>query len=185
MNRSAIPALPIASWTAWCTTRTASNSTANRCARSADANPPRRTASERRGPAPTQTPDWMVRCRTRSTTGGNFTLRCLLQSVCLALPACRTGVRTSARHRRDAGMAQTLRKSEAEIMRCLQELVQAGVCQWIEDGGVEIQDRFWPYERAASRRNSSDAAAYIYVAAIKRLFLSHACAGVRSLPPTR
>jgi hypothetical protein len=70
-------------------------------------------------------------------------------------------------------MAQTLRKSEAEIMRCLQELVQAGVCQWIEDGGVEIQDRFWPYERAAS--NSSDAAAYIYVAAIKRLFLSHAC----------
>ena len=72
-------------------------------------------------------------------------------------------------------MAQTLRKSEAEIMRCLQELVQAGVCQWIEDGGVEIQDRFWPYERAASRQNSSDAAAYMYVAAIKRLFLSHAC----------
>jgi hypothetical protein len=70
-------------------------------------------------------------------------------------------------------LPQALRKSEAEITRCLEELVCAGACRWFEDGGIEIQDRFWPYERTHSRLDSSDAEAY--VAAIKRIFLSHAC----------
>ena len=70
-------------------------------------------------------------------------------------------------------LAQALRKSEAEIMWSFEELVRAGVCRRIENGGMEIQDSFWPYERAPSRQDSSGTAAY--VAAIKRMFLSHAC----------
>jgi hypothetical protein len=70
-------------------------------------------------------------------------------------------------------LAQPLRKSETEIIQCLEELLQAGVCHRSQDGGLEIQDRFWPYERAPTRQDSNDAAAY--VATIQRLFLSHAC----------
>lgn len=69
--------------------------------------------------------------------------------------------------------AQALHKSEAEITQCLEELAHAGACYRSQDGGLEIQDRFWPYQRAPARQDCSDAAAY--VAAIKRLFLSHAC----------
>jgi hypothetical protein len=70
-------------------------------------------------------------------------------------------------------LAEALCKSEVEITRCLEELVRAGACRWFEDGGIEIQDRFWPYERGASQQDSSGAEAY--VAAIKRMFLSQAC----------
>lgn len=72
-----------------------------------------------------------------------------------------------------AALAQMLHKSEAQIMQSLEELVYAGVCRRFEDGGVEIQDRFWPYQRAPLRLDGRDAEAY--VATTKRIFLSHAC----------
>jgi hypothetical protein len=80
-------------------------------------------------------------------------------------------------------LAQPLRKSETEIIQCLEELVQAGVCHRSQDGGLEIQDRFWPYERAPTRQDSNDAAAY--VATIQRLFLSHACVRSSFSPPMK
>jgi DNA replication protein DnaC len=70
MNRSAIPALPTASWTAWCTTRTAWTSTENRSARSAAVNRPRRTASDRHGSTPTPTPT-MLAAETTSACDGD------------------------------------------------------------------------------------------------------------------
>jgi hypothetical protein len=70
-------------------------------------------------------------------------------------------------------LAQALRKSEAEIIRNLEELVRAGACRRFADGDIEIQDLFWPYERSPSRLESNGAEAY--VAEIKRMFLSHAC----------
>src|SRR5271165_1210559 len=70
-------------------------------------------------------------------------------------------------------LAQSLSKSEAEITLCLEELVRAGACRWFEDGGIEIPDRFWPYERTPSLVDTCDAEAY--VAGITRMFLSHAC----------
>jgi hypothetical protein len=69
-------------------------------------------------------------------------------------------------------LAQALRKSEAEIIGSLEELVRTSTCRWFE-GGIEMQDRFWPYEGAPSRQDSGDASAY--VAAIKRIFLSLGC----------
>jgi len=72
-----------------------------------------------------------------------------------------------------AALAQVLHKSEAQITHGLEELVHAGVCRRFDDGGLEIQDRFWPYQRAPSRLDCRDAEAY--VAATKRIFLSHAC----------
>ena len=72
-----------------------------------------------------------------------------------------------------AVLAQILHKSEAQITHSLEELVHAGVCSRFEDGGMEIPDRFWPYRRAPSRLDSSNAEAY--VATTKRIFPSHAC----------
>lgn len=71
-----------------------------------------------------------------------------------------------------ADLARTLGKSQEDILRCLAELNESGVCRWLDQNRLEIQDRFWPYERSAAR----DAAdPQTYVAAVRRMFLSWAC----------
>jgi hypothetical protein len=71
-----------------------------------------------------------------------------------------------------ADLARTLRKSEGEIRDSMDELERAGVCR-CNVNITEIQDRYWPYQRAAPHPVVNDSEAY--VASVRRLFLSHAC----------
>lgn len=56
---------------------------------------------------------------------------------------------------------------------------QAGFRRFTTDL-IEIQDRYWPYQRTAivAVRNDSET----YVASVRRLFLSHACVRSASSP---
>ncbi len=72
-----------------------------------------------------------------------------------------------------ADLARSLQKTEQEIDRCIQELVRAGVCRAHASGSIQIQERFWPYQRNPLEGYTDDAEAY--VAAIRRLFLHHGC----------
>jgi hypothetical protein len=69
-------------------------------------------------------------------------------------------------------LARVLRKTEGEICGSLNELAQAGMCR-LTTGWIEVQDRYWPYQRTASSPLSDGPKAY--VACVRRLFLSHAC----------
>lgn len=71
-----------------------------------------------------------------------------------------------------AGLARALCKSEGEIRASMDELERAGACRSTVDN-IEIQNRYWPYQRTASQPVASDSEAY--VASVRRLFLSHAC----------
>jgi hypothetical protein len=70
-------------------------------------------------------------------------------------------------------LARSLLKTEPEIDQCINELVRAGVCRFHAPGAIEIQERFWPYQRNLPEAEIDDSEAY--VAAIRRLFLRHAC----------
>jgi hypothetical protein len=70
-------------------------------------------------------------------------------------------------------LARSLRKTEREIDCCVQELVSAGVCRLYAPDCIEIQERFWPYRRDRPHSNTADSE--VYVAGIRRLFLSHRC----------
>lgn len=70
-------------------------------------------------------------------------------------------------------LARSLQKTEREIDLCVQELVHAGTCRLDASGFLHIQDRFWPYWRDLPQAETDEAGAY--VAAIRRLFLRHAC----------
>jgi hypothetical protein len=72
-----------------------------------------------------------------------------------------------------ADLARSLQKTEREIDLCIQELVRAGVCRVHASASIQIQERFWPYQRNPPEAGTDDAAAY--VAAIRRLFLGHGC----------
>ena len=72
-----------------------------------------------------------------------------------------------------ADLARALQKTEREIELCIHELVRAGVCRSHGSGSIQIQERFWPYQRNLPEDDSDDAEAY--VAAIRRLFLRHGC----------
>jgi hypothetical protein len=72
-----------------------------------------------------------------------------------------------------ADLARSLQKTEREIDLCFQELVHAGVCRLHASGSIQIQERFWPYQRNLPEGGTDDAEAY--VAAIRRLFLRHGC----------
>jgi len=72
-----------------------------------------------------------------------------------------------------ADLARSLRKTEREIDLCIQELVRTGVCQMHASGSIQIQERFWPYQRNLPEGNTDNAEGY--VAAIRRLFLRHGC----------
>jgi len=72
-----------------------------------------------------------------------------------------------------ADLARSLPKTENEIGRCIQQLVAAGVWRFHAPDSIEIQERFWPYQRQSPEVRTSNLEAY--VAAIRRLFLRHAC----------
>ena len=75
-----------------------------------------------------------------------------------------------------ADLARSLQKTEREIDLCIQELVRAGVCRVQasgSSGSIQIQERFWPYQRNLPQGDTDDAEAY--VAAIRRVFLRHGC----------
>jgi hypothetical protein len=72
-----------------------------------------------------------------------------------------------------ADLARSLQKTEPDIDRCVDELVRAGVCRFHAPGAIEIQERFWPYRRNLPGAVTDDSEAY--VAAVRRLFLRHAC----------
>jgi len=69
-------------------------------------------------------------------------------------------------------LARVLHKTEDEIRASLNELHQAGFCRFTT-ALVEIQDRYWPYQRTTSRPVSNDSETY--VASVRRLFLCHSC----------
>jgi len=69
-------------------------------------------------------------------------------------------------------LARALGKTEGEIRGSLNELQQAGICRFTA-GLIEIQCRYWPYQRTASPPVSADSEAY--VSSVRQLFLSHAC----------
>lgn len=76
-------------------------------------------------------------------------------------------------HSSPADLARALRKTEADIARHIQELSEAGICRLLQPHRIEIRDRFWPYERARSKSTAEDAT--VYVAAVRRMFLSQSC----------
>jgi hypothetical protein len=90
--------------------------------------------------------------------------------VCLHAGRASGSLRASA-----SDLARALRKTESDVECSIEELIQAGVCRLLEDGAIEIQDHFWPYER--ERETMPDSATYI--AQVRRMFLRHAC--VRSV----
>lgn len=88
--------------------------------------------------------------------------------------ACLQAERSSGRLRLVvADLARSLHKTEDEIGLCIRQLVAAGVWRFHAPGCVEIQERFWPYQRHLPEARTDEVEAY--VAAIRRLFLRHAC----------
>ena len=76
-------------------------------------------------------------------------------------------------------LARVLHKTEDETRASLNELHQAGFCRFTT-ALVEIQDRYWPYQRTTSRPVSNDSETY--VASVRRLFFSHPCVRSTFLP---
>src|SRR5262245_39278917 len=90
---------------------------------------------------------------------------------------CLHAQRNSGRlHYKHPDLARALHKTEGEIRASLNELQQAGFCRFTTDL-IEVQDRYWPYQRTACRPILDDSASY--VASVRRFFFSHAC--VRSI----
>lgn len=71
---------------------------------------------------------------------------------------------------------QTLGKDPAWMEACLGELYRNHICQ-CSGGGIEICDRFWPYEKQASRAAVAPEAEF--VRQVRTAFLKPAC--VRSI----
>jgi len=72
-----------------------------------------------------------------------------------------------------ADLARSLQKTERDIEVSIHELLRARVCQLTAPGSIEIQDRFWPYQRTVPKSKADDAEAY--VAAVRQIFLGHSC----------
>jgi hypothetical protein len=72
-----------------------------------------------------------------------------------------------------AEIAQTLEKSASEIQAAQEELAERGICR-VEDGEVEIVDRYWPYEKQACRAGAEE-----YVAQVRKLLSEPACVRCR------
>ena len=68
-------------------------------------------------------------------------------------------------------LARTLRRTREQMVHDLEELAHHRVCR-LEGDRVQIQDRFWPYERHCADR---DATRSSYIAAIQNAFLRSAC----------
>ena len=72
-----------------------------------------------------------------------------------------------------ADLARSLQKTERDIELSIHELLRVGVCQLAAPGSIEIQDRFWPYQRTVPKAKSDGSEAY--VAAVRQIFLGHGC----------
>jgi len=70
-------------------------------------------------------------------------------------------------------LAKAVGKKESDIALAIAELQQRGVCQVRPDGIIEIQDRFWPYQRNGACPVNPEWPRY--VAEVKRLFLECRC----------
>jgi hypothetical protein len=70
-------------------------------------------------------------------------------------------------------LAKALGKKENDIALALEELELRSVCTVRPDGVIEIQDRFWPYQR--SYAGTVNREWLRYVAEVKRLFLERRC----------
>jgi hypothetical protein len=71
-----------------------------------------------------------------------------------------------------AELALALCKANTEITTALEELLLKGVCRRTVGEGIEITDRFWPYERLAEDGIQEPRA---YVERVKLVFLERAC----------
>jgi hypothetical protein len=72
-----------------------------------------------------------------------------------------------------AELAKAMGKTESDIALAIEELEQRGVCKVRPDGSIEIQDRFWPYQRNCASTVNPEWRRY--VAEVKRLFLARRC----------
>ena len=70
-------------------------------------------------------------------------------------------------------LAKAVGKKESDIALAIAELEQRGVCKVQPDGIIEIQDRFWPYQRNGTGPVNPEWPRY--VAEVKRLFLERRC----------
>ena len=70
-------------------------------------------------------------------------------------------------------LAKAVGKTASDIALAMAELEQRGVCQVRPDGIIEIQDRFWPYQRNGTGPVNPEWPRY--VAEVKRLFLERRC----------
>ncbi len=70
-------------------------------------------------------------------------------------------------------LATAIGKTEGDIQICLAELATGGVCYCDSADLIVIRDSFWPYVRSA--RSSPMQEADLYVAEVRRTFLSQRC----------
>ena len=70
-------------------------------------------------------------------------------------------------------LAKAVGKTASDIALAMEELEQRGVCKVRPDGILEIQDRFWPYQRNCASTVNPEWLRY--VAEVKRLFLERRC----------
>ena len=67
-------------------------------------------------------------------------------------------------------LSSALNKPEPWVEPALRELLERGVCQWVEADVLEVADRYWPYEKQ-SRRDESPG----YMGDVRRMLLAPAC----------
>jgi hypothetical protein len=67
-------------------------------------------------------------------------------------------------------LASALKKPALWTEASLRELVERGVCRWMEDDVLEVADRYWPYEKQSRRDESKD-----YLGEVRRMLLAPAC----------
>jgi hypothetical protein len=72
-----------------------------------------------------------------------------------------------------AELARILGKKQSDVNLALEELQRQGLCTLSTEGVIQIQDRFWPYQRQCDSTPSQDSRGY--VEKVKRLFLERRC----------
>jgi len=70
-------------------------------------------------------------------------------------------------------LAKAVGKTASDIALAMAELEQRGVCKMRPDGIIQIQDRFWPYQRNSASTVNPEWLRY--VAEVKRIFLERRC----------